>query len=101
MNKFTTAALSTILAAGLMIPSMSSEAEARNGRNTAFAAGAVLGIAGAAALASRPAYGYYDSGYGYRHSGYRRSGYRGYCRDLARRCDYGSRRACYHYDRDC
>lgn len=93
MNKFTTAALSTLLAAGIILPTLSSDAEARRGRGTALAVGAVLGLGAAAALAGRPAYA---DDYGYRRSRYRR-----YCDRLAWRCEDGSRRACWRYDDEC
>lgn len=102
MNKLATIGLSALLAVGTVLPSLTTEAEARRGRGTALAVGAVIGLGAAAALASRPAYGYgYRSGYYGDRYGYRRSSYRRYCDRLAWRCDRGSRSSCWRYEDEC
>jgi len=72
---FKTIATVTLLAATVGATSLSATgtAEAYNGRNAAFAAGAALGVLGGAALAA-PAYGY---GYGYRPAYYAPAPYYG------------------------
>ncbi|MFN0219207.1 MAG: hypothetical protein ACKVP4_10370 [Hyphomicrobium sp.] len=88
MKSTVTLALAAIVAAGALLPAFSTEAEARRGRNRALAAGVVLGLGTAAVLSSDGAYA-------------RGRGHRARCRDLDYRCDMGSERACYKFDRYC
>jgi hypothetical protein len=89
MNKIAGYGLSALMAATLMIPISTQEAEARRGRNTALAAGVLLGVAAAAAIGSSARA---DS---------RRNSYERQCNRLARSCDRGNDRACWTYEDRC
>ncbi len=101
MKQLTALGLSALMASTLVLPNLSVPADARNGRNAAIAAGAVLGVAAAVALSSRARAddGYYDRrDYGYRGD---RGGYGNDCRRLSYKCDRGSDWACEKFDRNC
>lgn len=94
MNKISAFGLSALMAATVIIPATTQDAEAgRRGR--ALAAGAVLGIAGAAIIANSNR-AYADDRYEYR-----RDGYRSQCRRWSYRCDRGNDWACDKFDRNC
>lgn len=99
MKSLPALSLSALMAVTLALPTMTTEAEARKGRNTALAAGAVLGIAAAAALSS-PRRAYADDGYYVERRSYG-SGYRSQCRKWNYRCDRGNDWACEKFDRNC
>ena len=84
MNKIASTLMASALAVSIVVPTLSSPAEARRGRGVAVGAAIGLGILGAAAIAgSRRAYADdYGDGYGYRSS-------------------YGHRRACGKWDYQC
>lgn len=90
MNKIAGFGLSALMAATLIIPVSTYEAEARRGRNTALAAGLLLGVAAAAAVGSSSA-----------RASSRESRYERECNRLAYRCDRGSDRACWAYEDRC
>ena len=74
----------------------SRRSSSRRRRNRKFGAGVAIGAAilGAAIIANQPAYAddrYRDRRYNRRYS----------CRNLRRRCNRGSDRACYKFDRRC
>lgn len=82
--------LSVAVAAGAILPAMTSDAEARRGRGAAIAAGVALGVLGAAALSSRAhADVEHDEEWRYR------------CNRWADQCEDGYRRACYRYENRC
>lgn len=85
MAKFVTAALAALVVFSAVATSAISPAEARHGRNTAIAAGVVLGIAAAAALSSNANAG-------------QRSSWAQRCRNLYNRCVNGSNYACNKYE---
>lgn len=93
MNKISAFGMAALMAATVIIPATTQDAEAgRRGR--ALAAGAVLGLAGAAIIAnSNRAYA------GDRY--YERRGYRSQCRRWAYRCDRGNDYACDKYEYHC
>ncbi len=100
MKSLTAYGLSALMAAALVLPAMSTTAEARKGRNTALAAGAVLGIAAAAAIGgSRRAHA--DDGYYVERRDNYGGGYRSQCRKWSYRCDNGNDWACEKFDRNC
>ena len=86
MAKFVTAALAALVAFSAVATSASSPAEARKGRNTAIAAGVILGIAAAAALSSNA------------NAEPQRSSWAQRCRNLYNRCVDGSNYACNKYE---
>ena len=90
MQKFAVTGLAALMAFSALIPAVNSSAEARRGRNTAIAAGVILGVAAAAALSSRPARA--SNSYN------QRTKWERYCYDLYRRCDNGSNYACRKYE---
>jgi hypothetical protein len=76
-RKIALAALAAVLAAG---PMLATQAEAKNGRRTAFAIGALAGIGGAiigsAIVAGQPRHhGYRSHGGGFQPAGYGHGGY--------------------------
>lgn len=86
MKKSITTLAAALMLAGAILPTVSTSAEARKGRNTALAAGVVLGVAAAALLSSgaqaRP----------------RRTNWQRYCSNLYNKCINGSNYSCQKYE---
>lgn len=93
MKKFATQALAALLAASVVVPTLSTSAEARHGRRGALIAGGViLGATALAIASSRHAHAdeYYSDDYD--------DTFRRRCRYLAHRCNEGSDWACDKYE---
>jgi hypothetical protein len=91
MRKFLTIIGAASFAVLSIVAAATPSAEAAKGRKRALAAGAVLGLAAAAALSSN-ANAYERRGYE------RRSGWRSHCRRLYRKCVNGNDYACERYE---
>jgi hypothetical protein len=89
MNKIAGLGLSALMAATLMIPVTTQNADAAGGRNRAFAAGAVLGLLAAGAVASSA------------QANAQQSSHARMCNRLARSCDRGNNNACWSYEDRC
>lgn len=91
MKKLITTLAAVLIAFTAVLSTASPSAEAAKGRKRALAAGAILGLAAAAALSSN-ANAYERRGYDRRSSG------RNHCRRLYRKCVNGNDYACERYE---
>lgn len=90
MKKALYSSLIALTAISTVLPTLTTPAEARRGRNLAIGAGVILGAAALAAASSRRAHAdehYYNGG--------------SQCRRWRYRCNHGSDWACEKFDRHC
>ncbi|MGQ0456366.1 MAG: hypothetical protein ACT4OU_04820 [Hyphomicrobium sp.] len=88
MKSYAAMSLAALLALSVVLPTVSTEAEARRGTKRAIAAGVAAAVIGTAIVNSDRSYA-------------RGRAHRERCEDLDYRCDMGSSRACYKFDRYC